>query len=78
MVIKYLSAGICLLIALSQMVPIYNISSGLILGQGEGSSAYYIGKLSGHILVVIIVLLIASKLIKSVIDQKGVNDAEAK
>jgi hypothetical protein len=73
-IIKYLGAGICMLIALSQTVPIYLITSGLIKGQGEENTSYFVGKLIGHIFVTVLVILIASKLIKSVINQRGTNE----
>jgi hypothetical protein len=75
--IKYLGAGICMLLALSQMVPIYLIASGLIQGQGAENTSYFIGKLLGHIFVTVLVLLIASKLIKSVIAQNNSNASGA-
>jgi len=75
--IKYLGAGICMLLALSQMVPIYLIASGLLQGQGQENTYYFIGKLLGHIFVTVIVLLIASKLIKSVITQNSNSETDA-
>ena len=73
-IIKYFGAGICMLIAAAQTVPIYLISSGLIQGYGEENTSYFVGKLVGHIFVTILVILIASKLIKSIINQGRANE----
>jgi hypothetical protein len=72
-IIKYIGAGICMLIAAAQTVPIYLITSGLIQGQGEDNTSYFVGKLIGHIFVTILVILIASIIIKNVINQGRTN-----
>ena len=69
-IIKFIGAGICLLLALSQIIPVYFIIAALIQGQDEVSTSYFIGKLIGHIFITAIVLIIASKLMKSVINKK--------
>lgn len=56
-----------MLVALTQLVSIYFIASGVIQGHMEENISYVTGKLIGHVFVMIIVLNIASKLIKSVI-----------
>lgn len=69
--LKYIGAGICMLLALAQLVSIYFIASGLIQGHMEENTAYFTGKLAGHVLVMVAVLVVASKLVKSVINDKN-------
>ena len=63
--IKYIFAILLLLLALSQVIPIFSIASGLIEGEPQESSSYFIGKLIGHIFITVLILLVANKLIKS-------------
>ena len=63
--IKYIVAIMLLLLALSQVIPIFSIASGLIQGQLQENSSYFIGKLVGHIFVTVLILLVAKKLLKS-------------
>ena len=63
---KYIGLVICLLIALFQVAPIYNIVSALLQEQVVNSTAYYMGKLSGHIFLVIILLLYSFRLLKKI------------
>ena len=46
-------------------MPIYLVSSGLLQGQAGEDTAYFIGKLVGHIFVTVLVLALASKLFNS-------------
>ena len=64
-VIKYIGAIIFLLLGVSQVVPIYLIASGLLQGQGGEGTAYFAGKLVGHIFAVVLSLVVASKLFGS-------------
>jgi len=64
-ILKYVGAAIFLLLGLSQIIPIFGITAGLLQGQGGDDSTYFIGKLVGHIFVTVLVLLLASKLFKS-------------
>ena len=63
-IIKYIGAGILLLLAITQIMPIYLIAAELIQGQGGESTAFLMGKLTGHLFMTVLVLLLASKLIK--------------
>jgi len=63
-IIKYIGAGICLLLAIAQVMPIYLIVVGLIQEQDGVNTAYFMGKLVGHLFVMILFLFVASKLIK--------------
>ena len=63
--IKYIGAAILVILGISQVLPIYVISSGLIQGQGGDDTSYFIGKLVGHVFVTVLVLALASKLYTS-------------
>ncbi len=70
-ILKYISAVFFLFLGLGQAVPIYIISSGLLQGQGGEDSAYFVGKLVGHIFGAVLVLALASVLYKSARKQGG-------
>jgi hypothetical protein len=75
-ILKYLGSAILLLLGIGQLLPIYLISSGLLQGQAENETSYFIGKLLGHIVITIIILAIASKLYKSAKNSShGTNNA---
>ena len=59
---KYIGAALLALLGLSQVMPIYLVSSGLLQGQGGDDTAYFIGKLVVHVFVAVLVLTLASKL----------------
>jgi len=61
-ILKYIGAVIFLVGGLGQAVPIYMISSGLLQGQGGDDSAYFVGKLVGHVVGTVLVLALASYL----------------
>lgn len=61
---KYIGLGILLLLALAQVNPIYLIASELIQDQAGTNSAFLMGKLTGHLFVIIIVILISLRLLK--------------
>ena len=63
-----------MLVAVGEFLPIYLIASGLLQGQAENESAYFIGKLVGHVFIAILVLVIASKLFKSARKESEVSD----
>lgn len=73
-ILKYIGAILLTLIAISELLPIYLIASGLLQGQAENESAYFIGKLVGHVFIAILVLAIASKLYKSTRKQGEVSE----
>ncbi len=64
-ILKYIGATVFLIIGLAETVPIYLISSGLLLGQGGESKAYFLGKLAAHVLFFLIAAAIATKLFRS-------------
>ena len=64
-VTKYVGAAVFLVIGIAETVPIYLISSGLLLGQGGESKAYFLGKLAAHSLFMLIAGVVAVKLFKS-------------
>ena len=64
-IIKYIVSAILLLLSIGQLLPIYLISSGLLLGQAEQNASYFIGKLIGHLLITILMLFFGTKLFKS-------------
>ena len=64
-IVKYIAAALLALLGLSQVMPVYFISSGLLQGQGGDDTAYFIGKLVGHVIVAVLVLALASKLFNS-------------
>jgi len=61
---KYIGLGILLLLALAQVNPIYLIASELIQDQAGTNSAFLVGKLTGHLFIIIIVILISLRLLK--------------
>lgn len=63
--IKYIGAALLVILGISQLLPIYLVSSGLLQGQAGDDTAYFIGKLVGHVFVTVLVLLLATKLFKS-------------
>jgi hypothetical protein len=64
-IVKYLSAALLLIFALSETIPIYLIASGLLLGQGGESTMYFFGKLSAHVLFLLFAAVLAKKLYQS-------------
>lgn len=74
-IIKYIGAVVLAIMGISQEMPIYLISSGLLKGQAENDTAYFIGKLVGHIFVTVLVLLLASKLFNSARNHGGSREA---
>ena len=64
-IIKYIGATLLVILGISQVMPIYLISSGLLQGQGGDDTSYFIGKLLGHLFVTVLVLALASKLFNS-------------
>ena len=70
-ILKYIGAAFFLLLGIGQAVPIYLISSSLLQGQGGEDSAYFVGKLVGHIVGAVLVLALASFLYKSAGRQGG-------
>jgi hypothetical protein len=70
-ILKYIGAVFFLLLGIGQAVPIYLISSGLLQGQGGEDSAYFVGKLVGHLVGAVLVLALASLLYKSAGRQGG-------
>ena len=70
-ILKYIGAVTFLLLGVAQVLPIYLISSGLVQGQGGEDTAYFVGKLVGHIVGAVLVLAIASALYKSARKQGG-------
>ena len=63
-ILRYVGAAVLLVIALGETVPIYLISSGLLLGQAEESRVYFLGKLGAHLFFLILAIAIAIKLIQ--------------
>ena len=61
---KYIGLGILLLLALAQVNPIYLIASELIQDQAGINSELLMGKLTGHLFIIIIVILISLRLLK--------------
>ena len=61
-ILKYVGAIVLLLVSLGETIPIYLISSGLLLGQGDESTYYFLGKLAAHLLIGILVILFSVKL----------------
>ena len=64
-ILKYVGAVVLLVVGLAETVPIYLISSGLLLGQGGESTMYFLGKLSAHVLFALIAAALATKLFQS-------------
>ncbi len=73
-IIKYIGAVLLAIIGISETLPIYLISSGLIQGQAGEDTAYFIGKLAGHIVLAVLVVALASKLFSSARKHGGSND----
>ena len=61
---KYIGLGILLLLVLAQVNPIYLIASELIQDQAGANSTFLVGKLTGHLFIIIIVILISLRLLK--------------
>lgn len=61
---KYIGLGILLLLVLAQVNPIYLIASELIQDQAGTNSTFLMGKLTGHLFIIIIVILISLRLLK--------------
>jgi hypothetical protein len=66
--IKYTFAIILLLLSIGEIMPIYLIISGLLTGQSDGNTAYWIGKLFMHIVIALVMFYLGLKLIKNVQD----------
>ena len=69
--VKRLGATALLILGLSQVLPIYAISSGLLLGQGGESRPYFFGKLTAHILIASLLVLLAMRLFKNARNANG-------
>jgi len=63
-IIKYIGVGICLLIALAQVKPVYLIISEIFQSQDGLDPAFLMGKLAGHLLIMVVILLIGAKVLK--------------
>ncbi len=74
-ILKYISSIVFLLLAAGQIMPIYLLSSGLLQGEAENDMAYSVGKLTGHIMVTILVSSLALKLFKRAKKQGATNAA---
>jgi len=74
-VIKYIGAVLFALLGLSQVMPIYLVSFGLLQGQIGDDTSYFIGKLVGHVFVAVLVLALALKLFKSARKHSGSSGA---
>ena len=64
-ILKYIGAILLTLLALSQLSPIYSVITDLLQGSDEFANAYLSGKLSGHLFMVFLLLVVATKLYKS-------------
>ena len=65
-IIKYIFAILLLLLSIAEVVPIYLILSGLILGQADGNTTYFVGKLSAHIALALIMFYFGLRIIKNI------------
>jgi hypothetical protein len=65
MLVKKIGAFVLLAVGIGEILPIYLISSGLLLGQGEDRTLYFLGKLGAHVLIAILFVAMAIKLFKS-------------
>lgn len=63
--LKYSSATLLMLVASSELLPNFNISKGLLLGQGEERQLYFLGKIGLHIIFLLVAAIVAIKLIQS-------------
>jgi len=60
----YIGAVVLLMLAAGEGIPVYLTVMGLFQGQAETDSAYFIGKLLGHLFILVLLLVLSAKLFK--------------
>ena len=64
-IIKHIIAFLLFIAAIGEVLPIYLITSGLLAGQGQENSSYFLGKLFGHVFLALIMFYFGLKLFKN-------------
>ena len=70
---KYIFGVFLLVLSIGEILPIYLLSSGLIAGQSEGETLYFLGKLAAHVLFALVLFYFGLK----IINRRKENEASA-